>query len=348
MQEMNRRDFVKTVVIGGAILALDGAVTAPHVSAKSLDLKEIGECKKVTIKAISEVGWWDNKVLLDDMKKAGGPKEAEQWTAEWDPKNPAGSCTLVEVEALNGSKKRFLIDTGWSSAYLDERFKDEGIDKMLKNGEIDFLYITHEHLDHFWGLETTLKYNPDLKIIIPSTFHPPALQLIAGADFPKPRVKNSVKHKGQLVKFQVGEMTKLMDGVVSVGFDIPIILKIQGEQSLYFNVKDKGLVLCTGCCHQNILTFSDYAVKNLNGKDRLYGLYGGLHIAPFGKLDDEGRGWVDKMGSYGFKQVAANHCTGLLAVQRMLELGYPVVKGSGKKGSQSNLYVGNGDSIVFG
>jgi len=348
MKAICRRDFMKTVLIGGAALSLDAGFMVPHLSAAEQDLKAIGECKKVTFKAISEVGWWDNGVLLADLKKAGGPKEADQWNAEWDAKNPAGSCTLVEVEALDGSKKRFLIDTGWNPKYVDDRFKDEGIDKMLKNGEIDFLYITHEHLDHFWGLETTLKYHPELKIIIPSTFHPPALQLIAGGDFPKPQVKNSVKHKGQLVKLKVGEMTKLMDGVVSAGFDIPIILKIQGEQSLYFNVKDKGLVLCTGCCHQTILTFSDYAVKNLNGKDRLYGLYGGLHIAPFGTLGDEERGWVDKMGSYGFRQIAANHCTGLLAVQRMVELGYPVVKGSGKKGSQSNLYVGNGDSVVFG
>ncbi|MEJ2717978.1 MAG: MBL fold metallo-hydrolase, partial [Deltaproteobacteria bacterium] len=265
-----------------------------------------------------------------------------------DPKNRAGSCTLVEVEALDGSKAKFLVDTGWDPEYMDKRFKDEGVDKMLKNGEIDFLYLTHEHLDHFWGLETTLKYNPEIKILIPSTFHPPAVQFIGGADFPTCGAKNASHHKGELVKLKVGEMTKLADGMVSVGFDIPIILKIQGEQSLYFNVKDKGLVLCTGCCHQNILTFSDYAIKNLGAKGKLYGLYGGLHIAPFGTLGEKQSGWVDDMGAYGFKKIACNHCTGLPAVQKMLKLNYPVVRGSGSKGSLSDLYVGNGDSVVFG
>jgi len=54
------------------------------------------------------------------------------------------------------------------------------------------------------------------------------------------------------------------------------------------------------------------------------------------------------MGAYGFTRIAANHCTGLPAVQKMVELGYPVIKGTGSKGSQSDLYIGNGDSVVFG
>lgn len=348
MTKMNRREFLKATAIGGAVLALDGAVMVPHLSAATRDLKSIGECKKVTIKSISEVGWWSNKQLMADMMKGGGPKKAEQWSVLWDEKNAAGSCSLVEIESMNGSKTRFLMDTGWDPAYMDKRFKAEGVDRMLKNGEIDFVYITHEHLDHLWGLETTLKYNPEIKIVIPSTFHPPAIDFVGGGkDFPKCGAKNPIKHKGKLMKFQVGEMTRLQDGVVSVGFDIPIILKIQGEQSLYFNVKDKGLVLCTGCCHQNIITFSDYAVNNLDAKGKLYGIYGGLHIAPFGKLGEKQAGWVDKMGAYGFTKIAANHCTGLPAVEKMVKLGYPVVHGTGSNGSQSDLYIGNGDTVVF-
>ncbi|MBW2443360.1 MAG: hypothetical protein JRH12_23010 [Deltaproteobacteria bacterium] len=45
---------------------------------------------------------------------------------------------------------------------------------------------------------------------------------------------------------------------------------------------------------------------------------------------------------------ACNHCTGLPAVEKMLELGIPVVQGSVKHGSKSKLYVGNGDEVVFG
>ncbi|MFZ5867027.1 MAG: MBL fold metallo-hydrolase [Thermodesulfobacteriota bacterium] len=348
MERVSRRDFLGTVVVGGAAIALDSAILAPYVNAGSLDLKAVGECKKVTITCISEVGWWDTKVLLADVTKAGGPKEADQWKIPWTPSNAAGSCTLVEVEGLDGSKKKILVDTGWDSAFMDKRFKASGVDRMLKNGEIDSLYVTHEHMDHFWGLAAALRYRPDIKILIPSTLQPPGLQFVSGTDFPQANIRNTIQHKGELVKLQIGQMTKLLDGVVSVGFDLPIILKIRGEQSLYFNVKDKGVVLVTGCCHQNVLTLADYAVNSLHAKGKLYGLYGGLHIAPFGKLGDEERGWVEKLGSYGFAKIAANHCTGLPAVQKMVELGYPVVRGTGKDGSQSDLYVGNGDTVVFG
>ena len=98
MTNMNRRDFLKAGLIGGAFLALDTAIMVPHLSAGGRDLKSIGECKKVSIKSISEIGWWSNKQLMADLKKAGGPKNAEQWSASWDDKNRAGSCTLVEIE----------------------------------------------------------------------------------------------------------------------------------------------------------------------------------------------------------------------------------------------------------
>ena len=80
----------------------------------------------------------------------------------------------------------------------------------------------------------------------------------------------------------------------------------------------------------------------------MYGIYGGLHIAPVGPMDPKREFIVREMGKYGFKKVACNHCTGLAAVKRMIELGYPVVKGTARFGSKSDLYVGNGDSVEFG
>ena len=51
---------------------------------------------------------------------------------------------------------------------------------------------------------------------------------------------------------------------------------------------------------------------------------------------------------YDFKKVAANHCSGIPAVKKMIELGYPVVKGTGRFGSKGDLVVGNGDEVFFG
>lgn len=111
---------------------------------------------------------------------------------------------------------------------------------------------------------------------------------------------------------------------------------------------DQGIVCVTGCCHQNILTFANFAQKKIVGGENMYGVYGGLHIAPFGPMNPDREHIVKGISKYNFQKIACNHCTGLVAVQRMIELGYPVVRGTGRFGSKSDLHIGNGDEVLFG
>jgi len=231
---------------------------------------------------------------------------------------------------------------------MDQAFKREAVDKMLKSGEIEFLIISDEHLDHLWGLETTLKYNPKIKMIIPSTFYSEGVHFVHGATFNECLAVNRITHQGKLVKLHPGSINKLFPGVAAVAFDLPIVIRVRGEESLYFNVKDIGMVLVTGCCHQNSITFADFAIDKIEGGDNMYGIYGGLHIAPFGPMNKDREFIVKEMGKYNFKKVACNHCTGEVAVKRMIELGYPVVRGRGRFGSKSDLYIANGDVVKFG
>jgi 7,8-dihydropterin-6-yl-methyl-4-(beta-D-ribofuranosyl)aminobenzene 5'-phosphate synthase len=91
----------------------------------------------------------------------------------------------------------------------------------------------------------------------------------------------------------------------------------------------------------------DFAVDNLEAGRRPYGLFGGLHIAPFAALTDEQRATVQALGKYGFRKIAANHCTGAPAIALMHELGYPMVGGTGRDGSTGTDHLGNGDSVRF-
>ena len=308
---------------------------------------DIGQCKSVRIKCVSELGWFDSERVLGQMMEAGGP-ETSQWDIPWDTRNAAGCCSLIDMESTDGSRHKFLMDTGWNNQYMDEAFKREGIDKMLTNGEIEFLIITHEHLDHYWGLETTLRYDPEIRIIIPDTFSSEGMEFLKGAEFIASNVRNEIPHGGDLVKTKPGTVNKLFEGCACVAFDLPILIRVRGEQSLFFNVRDKGIVCVTGCCHQNILTLADFAWENFVGGDHIYGVYGGLHIAPFGPMNSESEHIVRKMEKYNFRKIACNHCTGLAAVEKMVGLGYPVVRGTGRFGSKSELYIGNGDEVVFG
>ena len=44
---------------------------------------------------------------------------------------------------------------------MDYVFARHGVDKMLERGEIDFMVLSHRHLDHFWGIELTLTQPAD-------------------------------------------------------------------------------------------------------------------------------------------------------------------------------------------
>lgn len=314
--------------------------------ARSAGKENIGLCRQVKITCISETSWFDGNILMKNMKDAGGP-EASQWVVDWDPKNSGGYSSLIEVEGLDGSRHRFLLDTGWNNSFMDKAFERERVGSMLKKGEIEFLYITHEHFDHFFGIESVLRHDPQIRLIIPNTFYDEGYRLLAGAAFERSRVKNSIPHKGTLVKHDPAKIYRLYPGCASVTFDLAIPCRALGEQSLYFNVKDKGIVCVTGCCHQSIIDFAEFARKKLEGGQDLYGLYGGLHIAPVGPLSPEGEKTIREMGKFGFRKMACNHCTGVPAVEKMVELGYPVVRGTGRYGSPSEMYLGNGDVVVF-
>jgi 7,8-dihydropterin-6-yl-methyl-4-(beta-D-ribofuranosyl)aminobenzene 5'-phosphate synthase len=230
---------------------------------------------------------------------------------------------------------------------MAERFRATGVDRLLRDGGIDFLFLSHEHLDHFWGIEAVLRLAPEIPILVPGTLREEGLAWLRGGTFPAAGIANRVPHRGTVVRMLPGGVHRLLEGIASVTFDLPILLDIRGEQSLYANVAGQGLVCITGCCHQGVLSLVDYAAAHLEGGSQAYGLYGGLHIAPFSGMTEEQAGIVRALGRYGFRKIAANHCTGAEAVALMRELGYPVVGGSGRGGSMDTCHLGNGDSVRF-
>ena len=347
MEKISRRAFVKKLVINGAVLSFGDVIFHSPLKALAGGKYDIGECKSIKVKCISELPCFDNKMNIKTIMNAGG-LTTNQWKIPWVPENSAGSCTLIDMEALDGTHHKFLLDVGWSISYMDQCFKREGVDTMLKKGEIEAVLISHEHIDHFWGLESVLKHNPNIKIYIPDTFYPEALKFLKGAEFPESGARNLIPHTGKLIQFKPGTVNKIYEGCAAVGFDVPVGVRCQGEQSLYFNVKGKGIVCVSGCCHQGILNMAEFAWENIAGGKNMFGIYGGLHITMFGNLTKEKEEIIKGMAKYGFEKVACNHCTGIEAVKKMVELGYPVVRGTGRFGSWTDLYVGNGDEVFFG
>jgi 7,8-dihydropterin-6-yl-methyl-4-(beta-D-ribofuranosyl)aminobenzene 5'-phosphate synthase len=273
--------------------------------------------------------------MRQDVRESGG-LQADQFDVRWTPENAAGVSALIETVDGGGRPRKFLMDVGWDVAYMDGVFRREGIDGMLSRGEIESLYITHEHVDHFWGLPAALHYRPDAKILIPTGFSEKSRELLRKSG-----------HTGKVVELGPEVPHVLFPGCASVTFDIPIFLKTHGEQSLYFHVEGRGMVAVTGCCHPGVIGLLEYAEEAFEGFTEFHGVYGGLHIAPFEEWGPAQEELLDKLQAYRLQQLACNHCTGILTVQKMLERGMPVVRGTGSRGSKSEYYLGNGDTIVF-
>jgi len=130
---------------------------------------DIGAVKSVKIDVLTETGWFDDARLKQDMAAYGG-SEQTQYRIAWDAENAGGYAALLTLTLLDGDQRKILLDTGWNTEWMDYVFARHGVDRMLERGEIDFMVLSHWHLDHFWGIESTLKHNPRLKIYAPATW----------------------------------------------------------------------------------------------------------------------------------------------------------------------------------
>ncbi len=363
---MERRDFLKTLTAASAAAATPMIFSTSH--AATADRLKIGEIKSLKIDVLSETSWFDNDIFKKNIGDYGGAA-TNQYTIPWDPNNAGGYSALLTITTLQGEEKKILLDSGWSNDWMDYVFERKGIPQMLQRGEIDFMVISHWHLDHMWGIESTLKHRPNIKIYAPSTYYPEDMALLKEkahhvAKTPDgkqvPVAKNDVPHTGELVLTTAeGEngttIYNPLPGMAIKLFDIPILLRVRGENVLYFNIKDKGIVTVTGCCHPGILTLFSFARRTFDGYQP-YGCYGGLHLTLFEtwdpKFDDVIRGVQD----FKLKTLACNHCTGWLWAEKAAAAGVPIVKGTDaykdyKRQSTvakaSNVFLMNGDSVVF-
>ncbi|MBT8420632.1 MAG: MBL fold metallo-hydrolase [Gammaproteobacteria bacterium] len=306
--------------------------------------REVGTVRRVKIRCISETGWFDTPTLIADLKSTGKDLNTlDQYELRFPPfgalhqENAGGSSALIEAEENDGTVRRFLFDSGWNTEWMDKRFAQEGVDKMLQRGEIEFLVISHEHFDHFWGIGSTVRHCPDIPIYVPEGFHQNGFDLI-----------KQVGHTGSIHIVTPGMPVIPFPGLAITHFPMETLGNVQGENVIYMNLLDKGLTMITGCGHGGVLELLDHGKRIFRDADKIHAVYGGLHISPFGEWNEKLEETVNALGGYGIEHFGCNHCTGERAVQHMIELGLPITRGSAQRGSKSDLYLGNGDVFEVG
>jgi len=388
---VTRRQFLKAVAAGiaaGFIGAAGFSGLTPPIFERMIPPRtrgnySFGSVDKLRITCISETSWFMNDTFMDDIRKAGGllvnqyeiPWSTEGVVGGWSKENPGvgsnegGYSALVETWGPGETYHRWLLDWGWNQEWMEYIYsqvpaptKDVPPDRLIKGSILDlikvgqkgieFIICSHEHIDHYWGMDTVLKYYPDVPIWVPGTMYPESWRMLDGVPkgtFKAPYAWNEHPHRGprNVVK-EPGKPYKIYEGLCVVLFDVPIILRVRGENIPYVWVKDYGVVTVTGCTHPGIITELEYAIRTFKDVDygkNMGGIYGGLHISPFEDWDPDRDDLVLALPRYGVHSIGANHCTGYITVGKMIEAGLPVVGGSAQFKTKKDWYLGNSDQF---
>ncbi len=355
---MRRRSFMRHLLGASGLVVGSGAWNLAN--GFECDSRcEIGEVRSVKVTCVSETGWFDTSILWDDVQRAGG-LQTNQYDIPYAEDNLGGFCALIDVEALDGEHTLYLLDSGWSVAWMDHAFEKAGVDALLRSGAIKTLIVSHDHNDHFFGIESTLKRAPDITIYHPETIQKKSLQVLDGVDFSAPPgcPKNRIPHLGTRIPTRFGELYVPQPGMAVTPFDVKMPLGVRGENVMYLNVKDKGFVVITGCGHPGLSRILAYPVTHFKDGEKLYGCYGGLHIAPLEKWESRMQESITLLQQAGLQKIACNHCTGRVWGEHAAKQGLSVVRGTENyrsytkvaalgKDADATLYIGNGDSVRF-
>lgn len=129
--------------------------------------------------------------------------------------------------------------------------------------EIDIIVISHNHGDHVggsWADKNTFSLTNHQIDLGEKTVYTPTVMTY-------PELKPTYSRKP----------IKIAEGVTTIGvIPCPLFFTYFGEQALAINVKDKGIVIISGCGHQTIekLVLRSEVLFN----EPIYGLLGGFHL----------------------------------------------------------------------
>ena len=242
-----------------------------------------------------------------------------------------GLSCLVRVFSRN-REHVILLDAGLSCDCLVHNARQLGIDLNA----VEIVVLSHGHFDHFGGL---LDFFTGAKRQVPVVAHPdaflrrrlntpakgpiglPQLDVVAlkkaGADILQRKEPSTLAAGHLLVTGEVERTTCFEKGMAGMEhftgnrWEIDPILD---DQALVINVKDKGLVVISGCAHAGIINTVEYA-KKCTGVDHVHAVMGGFHLTG-PAFEPVIQPTVDAMKRFNPDYIVPMHCTGWNAMNR--------------------------------
>lgn len=201
---------------------------------------------------------------------------------------------------INFNNRTILFDTG----------SNMGLTKIMENFElfnlnpedIDDVFISHIHYDHFGGLKEFLKINPNVTVYLPDSTQSQKLSEPIIDEF-----SNTTFYFKDIPE-------EIFTGVYTTGSVKGVIGPYAYEQSLLIET-ESGIVIITGCCHPGLVETAE-RVQLLFESDILL-LMGGFHLKGINKSNIEKR--VISLKDLDVKYIAPSHCTGTDQIEFLKE-----------------------------
>ena len=245
-----------------------------------------------------------------------------------------GFSSLITVTA--GDTSRYMLfDFGFSEH--GAAFNADALGADLTR--VDEMALSHGHLDHVGGMRALVEKTG--KKEIPLVLHPKAFRnprFLKISDEFKVFFPAFTRSKAAAAGAAVVETDKpyaMLDHTAAFLGQIPrttdfeqgapnLFCEIDGKEqpdpfeddsAIIFNVRDKGLVVVSGCAHSGIVNTVAHARK-ISGVQKVMAIMGGFHLAG---LDEEKvvKPTIDALKAFNPTYIIPTHCTGRMAVQRI-------------------------------
>ncbi len=280
----------------------------------------------------------DNYVdlLIPATDRARRPALAQDGMIRSDTLIAEHGLSLLVTLSVNGATHRVLLDTGYNALTLRHNALLLGQDLS----GIETIVISHGHMDHTGGLDALLEQiiEPPTVCLHPTAFAKRWLEPSPGdrAQFPVTLTPETLTRRGaqmietrdpvsvcddtvmvtgripRTVEFETGFPGALIESEGSVTQD-----SIEDDQSVVLNLKDKGLIVISGCAHSGIINSVRYA-SEISGVDRVHAVIGGFHLTG-AVMEPRIEPTIEEMKRIAPETVVPMHCTGAQAIRRFSE-----------------------------
>lgn len=245
-----------------------------------------------------------------------------------------GFSALVKT-ALGNKTHTLLFDFGFSENGAAQNAETLGADM----NQVETAALSHGHSDHTGGMAKLVAMigKKDIPFVVhPSAFKSPRYLKFGEKfkiNFPK-LTREMIKVAGlALVETEkpyllledtilfLGEIPHTTD--FEKGWPLPhcqidgkeVWDSIEDDTSIVMNLKDKGLVILSGCAHSGIINTVHYAMK-VTGIDKIHLVMGGFHLSGpfFETIIDRTTQELQKLNP---TYVIPTHCTGRKAIMEI-------------------------------